>query len=225
MKNAGVLLGLLLLTTACQSTTLLQVNFNANAIGSPPSAAQEVGTLSVQPGEGSVTVVGAPAAGLTEHKWARITHPTMTTPETVMRADLAQVKGDGSYTFLTAMFIPGTTSGLATIQFEAPGGAEFLHLDFMPAGHVRINDGATTFGSFPKDTIFLVTTHFNIAASGATAEVHLTTGGASGMHTVNIPAAQLNAARQWAAVRFWMGFQWTGSFFVDDILVKWDPPS
>src|SRR5258706_14277422 len=49
---------LVALTTAgsCNSPTLFQSNFDATAVGQPPSAAQAVGTASVDGPEGSVLV-------------------------------------------------------------------------------------------------------------------------------------------------------------------------
>lgn len=40
-------------------------------------------------------------------------------------------------------------------------------------------------------------------------------GSASGQKDVNLPSI----ANQFGGVRFWMGFQHTGTFFVDEILV------
>src|SRR5205809_161325 len=61
--HLGLLLGLLLLSTACNSTTVLQANFNSDTAGSSPASAQATGTVSLSPGAGTIVVVDAPAAG------------------------------------------------------------------------------------------------------------------------------------------------------------------
>lgn len=220
--RGSLLLVLLLLITGCNSTTVLQANFNSDTAGSAPAGTQAVGTLLLSPGAGSITVVDAPLAGLAATKWVRISHPTQPSPETVMKAKFDSLHGVGNYSFLASLFIP-TGAGAVTVDFEPftdLNSPEFLHLDFMPAGNIRIDDdNSRTFGHFPRDQAFVLSVNVVTTATSATAHIALIGAGTSGSIDVNIPANNLNAAKQFGSVRFWMGFQWTGTFFVDDILV------
>jgi hypothetical protein len=139
-----------------------------------------------------------------------------------MRGIFSRVGGVGDYGFLAALFIPQDT-GVVTVQFEPiPEPNEyfgFLHLDFMPEGDVRIDDGPVRFGPFPRDQSFVLSVHLVITETTATAEITLLGRGASGSTTVDVHPGLLRAARQFGAVRFWMGFQHQGSFFVDEIIV------
>lgn len=215
------LLGLLLLWSACNGTTLLQANFNSDAVGSPPAPAQGTGTVSVDKGAGTVIVVAKPAAGLPDYRWARINHPAAPSPETTMTGHFSQFGGNGHYNLLASLFLP-SGAGVATVQFEAFGSsADFLHLDFMPEGNVRVDDvESSRFGQFPRDQAFVVSVNLDITAAAATAHVALLGAGASGSTDVAVKPALLPVAHQFGAVKFWMGFQHKGSFFVDDILVK-----
>ncbi len=142
---------------------------------------------------------------------------------TALRGDFAQARGEGSYSFLAALFIPSGT-GVVTLQFEPFGRpatdyTNFLHLDFMPDNTVRVDDGETRFGTFPRDQLFTLSAQLNISATATQAHFQLFGTGASGdlNHTVT-PALQ-NIARQFGAVKFWMGFPHTGVFNVDDVFV------
>ena len=95
----------------------------------------------------------------------------------------------------------------------------FMHIDFMPEGNVRIDDGPNVFGSFPHDQSFTLNVVLDITDSSAEAEISLLGGAASGSTKVTIEPLFLPVARQFGAVRYWMGFQHRGVFFVDDILV------
>jgi hypothetical protein len=219
---------LVLLSVACNSTTVLSAQFNAEPVGSPPAFAQNVGTVQFINGAGSVTVQPSPVDGSVTNKWVRVSHPTQPTPETSLRAQFDGFHGTGKYNFLAAVFIP-TGTGAVTLQFEPFGGSvstftDFLHLDFMPApqNDVRVNDdNANRFGSFPRDQAFVVSVLVDSTVSPPTARISLLGGsGATGMKDVNLPSM----ANQFGGVRLWMGFQWTGSFFVDEILVTKQNP-
>ena len=218
----GSLLILLLLLTACNSTTVLLANFNSDNVGSPPGSTQATGTVSVDPGAGSVTVVPAPVATLPANKWVQISHPTTPSPQTGMRGLFSQFNGLGNYTLLTSLYIPSGT-GAVTVQFEPFVEPNeyfgFMHLDFMPEGDVRVDDGPVRFGHFPRDQAFVLSVNLVITSTTATAHISLIGTGASGSQDVSVDPSLFSAAHQFGAVRFWMGFQWQGSFFADDILV------
>jgi hypothetical protein len=216
----GVWLSAMLLS-ACTTTTLLEVRFDADVPGTPPLTTQTLGTVVVDNGGGSVVVVDTPSPDLTPTKWARISHPTSNTPQTSMRAMMSAPAGDGSFTVTTLLYVP-TGGAVATVQLEPYGMPEssyvsFLHVDLLADGTVRINDGAQTFGRFPHDQPFILSIHMDVSGSGATARVALAGAGTSGSADVAIPL--LSFARQFGAVRIWMGYQFSGQFFVDDVLV------
>ncbi|HEY3136050.1 MAG TPA: hypothetical protein VGL29_08480 [Blastocatellia bacterium] len=216
----GAVAGLLLLSTACNSKTVLLANFNSDTVGAPPASAQNTGTVQVDPGGGSVTVVDAPP-GLPANKWVHISHPTQPSPQTGMRGVFSQFDGPGKYGLVCSLYIPSGT-GAVTVQFEPFVEPNeyfgFMHLDFMPEGDVRIDDDESKrFGHFPRDQSFVLSVNLVITSTTATARATLLGSGASGDSgdiNINNPFA-----RQFGAVRFWMGFQWRGSFFADDILV------
>jgi hypothetical protein len=109
----GVWLSAMLLS-ACTTTTLLEVRFDADVPGTPPLTTQTLGTVIVDNGGGSVVVVDTPSASLTPSKWARISHPTSNTPQTSMRAMMPAPAGEGSFTVTTLLYVP-TGGAVATI--------------------------------------------------------------------------------------------------------------
>ncbi|HET8735111.1 MAG TPA: hypothetical protein VFM69_00800 [Pricia sp.] len=212
----------ILLATGCSSTTVLLANFKNDTIGSPPAAAQPTGTVSLVPGAGIITVVAAPRPELPVNNWCQIGHPTAQSDLTQLTGKFTQF-GIGSYGLLASMHIP-SGSGVVTVQFEAseesplPFG-DFLHLDFMPEGDVRIDDGSSRFGNFPRDKNFVLSVNLVITATTATAEISLLGGEASGSTNVTIGSNVLALARQFGAVSFHVGFLHKATFFVDDIIV------
>jgi hypothetical protein len=216
----AALAALLLSCVACNSTTVLLANFNSEPVGAAPAFNQPTGTVEISNGAGSVRVAPSPVPSATTN-WVRIDHPTQPAPETVMRARFDSFHGAGKYGLLASVFIPSGT-GAVTLQLESFNGsvdsaAEFLHLDFMPQNNVRLNDvDADRFGTFPRDQSFVVSINVDTTVSPAKATVTLLGAGASGSReNITLPAI----ANQFGAVRFWMGFQWTGHFFVDDLIV------
>ncbi len=90
----------------------------------------------------------------------------------------------------------------------------------MQDNRVRIdNDVSTTFGTFPRDQVFIVEVTLNINASSPTAHIVLSGDGASGEADRNVTPALHAMARQFGAVRIWMGFPWTASFDATNIVV------
>jgi hypothetical protein len=117
-------------------------------------------------------------------------------------------------------------SGVASIQFEPFGqhatnyGRGFLHLDFMRDNRVRIDDNeSTTFGTFPRDQVFMVQVTLNINAASPKAQIVLSGAGASGTADRIVIAPWRPWAQQFGAVRLWMGFPWSGSFSATNIVV------
>ncbi len=218
----GLVGGLVLLLTGCGSVTIFQSAFNSNPVGSPPAHNQATGTIDVSGATGSVLIVSAPQ-GATGN-WAQIRRSgDAQAPITTMQCTPSKFPGDGSYTLLAALFIPSSTTGLATVEFDtspvgAPASASFLHLDFMQDNTVRINDDSgQTFGTFPRNQVFTLSVTLDISSSAATAHMSLFGTGASGSKDFNV--TPLSLARQFGGVKFWMGFPWTGSFDVTDILL------
>ena len=217
----AALLALPLLSVACNSTTVLLANFNAEPVGAPPAFNQPTGTVVLdEQGTGTVRVAVSPIPTSPGNKWARGTNTAPNTGTSALRAQFDGFHGPGKYNVVAALFIP-TGAGAVTLQLEpASGGASsfvnFLHVDFMPENDVRLNDdNATRFGSFPRDQSFVVSINVDTASTPRKATVTLLGGVATGSRDVVLPSL----STQFGAVRVWMGFQFQGSFFVDDILV------
>jgi hypothetical protein len=194
---------------ACSGKIVFQSNFDAMPENQPPAAAQQVGTSAIH---GSVIVVLPPVTP--SGKWVRISRSA--------NADIAGFQGtfpamggEGEYTFS------------ATIQFEKFGQpvsdvSSFLHLDLMPENKVRIDDvDATKFGSFPRDQPFVVQVTLSITPSSTTAHIVLSGAGATGEADRTVPPPlHNNVARQFGAIRLWMGFPHVGHFDATNIFVR-----
>ena len=211
----------LLLLPACASETLFRSNFDNTPIGQPPATAQSVGTAHVDGPAGSVKVIAAPVAP--SGKWVQVSRPNG--PAVAgMQGKFTQSKGDGVYTFSATMFMP-SQSGIATVQFEpfinqASDLFAFLHLDFMPDNHVRIDDNdATEFGTFQRDQPFIVQVTLNINATASTAHVVLAGASASGVKDYTVLSPVQNRSREFGAIRIWQGFPHTGAFDATNISV------
>lgn len=229
-----LLLGLLMaLTTAgnCNSETVFRSNFDATDFNQPPSPTQSIGTASIDGPPGSVLVVAAPPDAGPPAKWLQINCPPpgITGKVCSFHGKLAQFKGNGTYVFSTALFMPQNNSGVATIQFErfnqpvgSPSG--FLHLDFMPDNSIRIDDDDNTkFGKFPRNKPFLVQVTLNINDTAPTARIVLAGEGAEGeANRTVLPPFRLQA-REFGTVRIWMGFPHTGAFQATTVAVTYKP--
>jgi hypothetical protein len=224
LRRTAALLALpILLLSGCASETLFRSNFNPTAVGQPPAPQQDIGTVAVD-GSGGVVVINAPVAP--SPKWVQLTRmdgPQAAIP--AMQGNFVKFRGDGEYTFAATMFLPAGQRNVATIQFESFGQPisslnSFLHIDFMPNNTVRIDDtDSTAFGSFPRDAPFIVQVTLHIAASGSSAHIVLAGANASGIADRNITPALNSMARQFGAIRLWMGFPWSGSFDATNISV------
>lgn len=206
----------------CGTTTVILSNFRDDAIGSPPGPTQPTGTLTVHQGNGTVLVVAAPISGMPNNKWAHLSHPASPTggEETFFTSHFSHSFDPGNYSMACAMVV-SAGAGIVTVQFESetPQGAVFFHLDFMPEGDVRIDDGTTRFGHFPRNASFVLNVTFNTKTANPTAEVTLLGGSASGNITTTIQPVLVPIARRFQAVTFRGAFQNETTFFVDDVLV------
>lgn len=220
--RCGSLVALLLLG-GCARETLFQSNFDAMPINQPPASAQEVGTSNVHGPAGSVIVVPPPVQP--SGRWVRVSRPDADSNVAGFQGNLSAFRGDGEYRFSTTMFMPAG-SGIATIQFERFGQpvsdlGSFMHIDFTQDNRVRINDNdGAKFGEFPRDAPFIVQVRLNIDASAANAHILLSGAGASGEADHAITGGLHTIARQFGAVRLWMGFPSTGSFNATNINVS-----
>jgi len=216
--QSSMLLVLLLITGCNPTTTLFQSNFDATPVDQPPATAQAVGTVAV---DGGVRVGVIPGTNLKGAKFGRIGGANTA----VLRCNLAQTPGDGTYVFSASLYFPSGSGGLATIAFENGAGQRFLHLDFPfvspTTGHVRIDDDeSTVFGETKRDQLFIVQVTLNISAAGATAKVVLSGAGVSGEATRNIPPPFVPFARQFGRVSISSGLQADDStFFATNIVV------
>lgn len=222
VASAGLLAMFL---TGC-GTTVFQSSFNSNAVGGAPSPNQATGTIQVSGGAGSVTIVSAPPNN--SGNWAQVRRGGAQDPVATMQCNFAKFQQDGTYSMLAVMFIP-SNSGLATVEFDTspqggPASQGFLHLDFLQESQgnkVRINDDdSRTFGHFPRDQAFTLSANLVISSTAATAHVDLL-GTASGSQDINLVTSMtpLFLARQFGAVKFFMGFPWSGLFDTTDIVI------
>jgi hypothetical protein len=216
--QSSMLLVLLLITGCDPTTTLFKSNFDPTPVDQPPAAAQAVGTVVV---DGGVRVGVIPGTNLKGAKFGRIGGANTA----VLRCNLAQTPGDGTYVFSTSLYFPSRSGGLTTIAFENGAGQPFLHLDFPfvspTAGHVRIDDDeSTVFGETKRDQLFIVQVTLTISAAGTTAKVVISGAGVSGEATRNIPPPFVPFARQFGRVSISSGLQADDStFFATNIVV------
>jgi len=219
--SVGALSLALFLAAGCNTTTVFLATFNDDTRGAPPSRGQATGTVDVMVGAGSVRAVPPPRDA--SSNWVEISHPAAPPPETGIVCNLTRVGGDGTYGLTALLYIPSGT-GVSTVQFEtADVHAPLFHLDFMPNNTIRIDDGSTCFGTFPRDRYFVVMVGLTLAPSSAVAHISLHGAGASGQFDYPLSANAVAVAHQFGAVRIWMGFQHTGQFDADDILVIYTP--
>lgn len=215
-------LAALLLLTGCAGETLFQSNFDATPINQPPAHTQQVGTANIDGPAGSVIVVSPPVTP--SGKWVQISRPSADSGVAGFQGNFSAFRGDGQYNFSTTVFMP-TGAGIATIQFERFGQppstlTSFLHIDFMPDNRVRIDDDESTkFGTFPRGQPFIAQVTLNINGSSPNAHIVLGGAGASGTADRNIVPAFHGMARQFGAVRLWMGFPHTGAFDATNVVV------
>jgi hypothetical protein len=145
---------------------------------------------------------------------------------------LSHFRGPGKYTFSTFLYFPPTnippTLSLGTIQFEpANPGREslisFLHIDFMGSNQVRIDDNPNVvFGSFPRNAVFVLQVTLNTAAATPTAHIVLAGAGTSGQLDYTITPQSQALAKQFGAIRLWLGFPVASSYDATNIVVT-DP--
>lgn len=232
VKRILLLSFVIALTTAgnCNSPTLFQSNFDATAIGQPPSPTQAVGTAAIDGPAGSVLVAAAPPNAQPSGKWLQIKIANKSGQVASFQGKLTQPPGNGTYVFSTALFIPPIgpqgEDNVATISFEAlaPQGtlpAEFLHLDFLSNNKIQIDDDSSTvFGTFPRNQVFLVQVTLDINATAPKAHIILSGAGASGEADRSVVSALRGQAQAFGAVRVRMGFPHTGTFFATNVLVQ-----
>jgi hypothetical protein len=219
---------LIALTTAgnCNTETLFKSNFDATDLNQPPSPTQAVGTASFAGPPGSVLVSAAPPNASPPAKWLKVTRASNQVDVASFQGKLVRQPGEGTYVFSSALFVPSGNNGPVTVQFEqfsqpVNNPAGFLHFDFMPDGHVRIDDDqSTTFGTFPLNQVFLVEVTLTINSTSPSAHIILSGAGASGTadRTV-LPPFRLQAA-QFGAVRLWVGFPNVGTFHAANVVVS-----
>jgi len=215
------------------SETVFKSDFNNTPIGSPPVAAQAVGTANWVGDPGSVTVAGPPSGF--SGNWLSVGRSSNQSAVAGMIGTFSAMRAPGKYHFACVMDVP-SGSGLCSIAFASPqtndSGAPlyFLHIDFgtPPQGSsdvVRIDDNPTTdFGSFTRDKPFDVFVTIDTSASPPTAHVGLAGAGSSGSADYTLPPSSVNLAQQFDKVEVWMGYPWIGNFLSTDISVRRDLP-
>ncbi|HKE57017.1 MAG TPA: hypothetical protein VKB46_09955 [Pyrinomonadaceae bacterium] len=227
LRQVLLLCCLIALTTAgnCNTETLFKSNFDTTTLDQPPSATQEVGTASFSGPPGAIVVAAAPPNAAPPAKWLRITRPNNQAQVSSFQGKLVRQPGNGTYVFSSALFVPNGNVGPVTVQLEqftqsVDNPVGFLHFDFLPDGHVRIDDDPnTTFGTFPINQVFLVQVTLTLNAPSASAHIILSGAGASGEADRTISAPFNLQAQQFGAVRLWIGFPNTGRFHAQNVVV------
>jgi hypothetical protein len=213
-------------------TTVFQSSFNSNAVNSPPSPNQATGTTVVSGATGSVVVVANPPNGT--GNWVQIQRAnSQGAPVSTLQCDFSQGPQNGTYGLLAVMLIP-SGSGLATVEFDTstranPASAALGHLDFgdfkqadgsVAKNTVRINDTTMcTSCSFPRGQPFTLSASVQVGASSTTASFNLLGAGGLATGSQDVPLTPQSFANQYGELKFYMGFPWSGSFYVSDIVV------
>ena len=209
------------LLAGCAGETVFQSDFAKFPSHYPAYGHQKVGTTAIDPlSDQYVWYTSSGSVSISRED----TDPV---PRAALLCKFAEFKGDGTYVFSTILYMP-TGTGAATIQFEPFDQSVtsytdgFLHLDLMPDNTVRIDDNdATKFGTFPRNQEFILQVTLKINAT-PTARILLSGAGASGQTDYNILPPYVSRARQYGAIRLWMGSAWTGFFTTANIVVKRD---
>jgi len=206
---------------SCGNQKLYHATFKADPINQAPLNAQEVGTAQTDGGANAVTVIHDPQNP--PGKWVKIKRESGATNLSAFQGRFNEFKGNGSYTFSTTLIIPEGCETL-TVQFERFNQPinqyeSFMHIDFLESNQMRINDDSSTlFGTFPRNQIFIIQVTLNINDTSSNADIVLAGVGAAGESHYEIPFNSF--AKQFGAVRLWMGSQSTGEFKATNILVK-----
>ena len=82
----------------------------------------------------------------------------------------------------------------------------------------RVSYWRNTFGSFPHDRLFTLSVGIDVTSPTAAADVTLFGAGTSG-GTFDYTIKRPYFARQYGAIKLWMGYPWTESFDATDVLV------
>lgn len=205
---------------ACNATPLLEVGFHGDAPRAPPGPNQTLGTVTVEPGGGSVEVVETPPGDASTENWAHLSHPA-STPATSLRAMMAAPTGDGRFTVSMFLFVPEGTE-VTTLQLEPFGqdpasAVELLRVDLLADGTLRVDGGPGPFGKYPHDQVFALGIELQISADQATATI--TPSGMSTSGSAEIVISAPGVARHFGAVRLWIDDEQAGEVYVDDLRV------
>jgi hypothetical protein len=208
------------LLAGCAGDTLFQSDFARFPTHWPPIGEQEVGTTAVDPVSDQYVWSGGP------NGWVWISREdSEPVPRAALVCNFSEARGDGTYVFSTVLYVRHG-AGAATIQFEPWNqpvtnyGNGFLHLDLMPDNSVRIDDNnATKFGTFPRDQEFILQVTLNINST-PTVRILLSGAGASGEADYTILPPYVALARQFGAVRLWMGEPSTEFCLATNIVVR-----
>lgn len=205
----------------CNATPLLEVGFHGDAPRSPPGPNQTLGTLAIEPGGGSVQVVESPPGEASTVNWAHLSHGLVDTPATSLRAMMAAPAGNGWFTIAMFLFVP-EGSGATTVQLEpfgppAPTALDFLRVDLLADGTLRVDGAPGPFGKYPHDQVFVLTVELTVTPNQATATI--TPSGENTSGTAEVPISAPGVARDFGAVRVRIGDEQVGEVYLDDLRV------
>ena len=204
----------------CSGETVFQSDFAKFPTHWPPIGNQKVGTAAVDPVSDQYVWASGTSVVI-----SRGNHVSNMVPRAALLCNFSAFKGDATYVFSSFLNVR-SGAGAATIQFEpfnqpvTSYDNGFLHLDLMPDNTVRIDDNdATKFGTFPRDQEFILQVTLKINPT-PTARILLSGAGASGETEYTILPPYVPLARQYGAIRLWMGSPATSFFTATNIVVK-----
>lgn len=222
--SLGLLLGLLISFSCNNSKTqnVLQLDFNADTLGSPPAVAQTIGSVNffTVSGTQGISVADAPAPEPPGNKWVSIRSNTLT------GTFVNGFGGLGTYNLLANLYIP-RGNGVITVKFQpdtsASAGGRFFLIEFMPEGNMRAGSGdineSGRFGQYPRENAFLLSVKLEITKFSTNIEVKLFGKGTSGTGKFVVNAALIATAQRFSHVSFGMPTVSGATFFVDNVIV------
>ena len=211
---------------------LFESNFDSTPVNSLPSTTQAVGTL-----KSDIITANAPGVKVISptfphtDNWVEMNRPLGTGNAAGIQCFFTQSPGEGIYNISLMMFVSSKSNEcLPTISFQTAAGGEFLHFDFLPDLHVRIDDVVeATSCTYVRDQPFTIQITLNVTATSSFGQIALSGGGASGVANYTVQPPFYHLSLEFGSVQIFEGFSInagvtsTGPFDVANILVTYLP--
>ncbi len=212
---------------------LFESDFDTTPVNSLPLTTQAVGTLK----NDIVTMnnpglkVFSPSFPHTDN-WVEINRPLgVADAAPGIHCLFTESPAYGIYNISLMMFVSSKSNEcLPTISFQTAAGEEFLHFDFLPDMHVRIDDLVEATGcTYVRDQPFTIQITLNVTTTSSVAQIALSGGGASGVANYTVQPLVYPLSVGFGAIQIFEGFSInagvtsTGPFDVTKILVTYLP--